>query len=339
MILSFTLMGIGIVGLALTPSYAVAGMAAPILVISFRLLQGFALGGEVGPNVAFLVETARPDRRGFIVSLHAASADLGVLVAGLVGFGLSSWLTPAALDAFGWRIAFLIGAAIVPFGLALRRTLIETLPAREEEAAPAQSLRPYLLAAAAGLLMLGAATIANYTLDYLTTYAQTTLHMAVNVAFGSTILLGLVGVAGDLASGWLVDRFGRKRLIRPAWILLILLVVPTFFFLSQWRTAGALYGATILLTLLHILGSTPAILLFVEALPARIRAGAVGMVYAVAIGLFGGTAQLVDKVLIDWTGSPVAPGWYMMGAIMCGLLGTFLIREVPRAGPTPSSRT
>jgi MHS family citrate/tricarballylate:H+ symporter-like MFS transporter len=335
MILSFTLMGIGIVGLALTPSYALAGMAAPILVVLFRLLQGFALGGEVGPNVAFLVETARPDRRGFIVSLHAASADLGVLVAGLVGFGLSSWLTPPQLDAFGWRIAFLIGAAIVPFGLALRRTLIETLPAREEEKA-AVSLHPFLPAAIAGLMMLGAATIANYTLDYLTTYAQTTLHMAVNVAFGSTILLGLVGVAGDLASGWLVDRFGRKRLIRPAWILLMLFVVPTFAFLAQWRTPAALYGATILLTLLHILGSTPAILLFVEALPARIRAGGVGMVYAVAIGLFGGTAQLVDKVLIDWTGSPVAPGWYMMGAILCGLLGTFLIREVPRVRPGSS---
>jgi predicted MFS family arabinose efflux permease len=157
--------------------------------------------------------------------------------------------------------------------------------------------------------------------------------MAVNVAFGSTILLGLVGVAGDLASGWLVDQFGRKRLIRPAWILLILLVVPAFTFLSHTRTAGALYGVTIALTLFHILGSTSALLLFVEALPARVRAGGVGIVYAVAIGLFGGTAQLLDKSLIDWTGSPIAPGWYMMGAILCGLIGTFLVREVGRTKP------
>jgi MFS family permease len=332
-------MGLGIVGLALTPSYAAVGMAAPVLAVLFRLLQGFALGGEVGPNVAFLVEAAPPHRRGLIVSLHAASADLAVLAAGAIGLLLASLLSPAQLDAFGWRIAFLIGAAIVPFGLALRRTLVETLPVHEVESAPGESRRPFLVAAGAGMLLLGAATIANYTLAYLTTYAQTTLHMAVGIAFGSTILLGLVSVAGDLASGWLADRFGRKRLILPAWILLALLAVPAFLVLDRWRTPAALYGATILLTLLHILGSTPAILLFVEALPARIRAGALGIVYALAIALFGGSAQLIDKALIDWTGSPIAPGWYMTAAIICGLVGTFLIREGRRPQPPSSSRT
>ena len=332
MILSFTLMGAGIVGLALTPSYATAGMAAPVLALLFRLLQGFALGGEVGPNVAYLVETARPDRRGLIVSLHAATADLGVLAAGVIGLVLSSVLSPAELDAYGWRIAFLIGAVIVPFGLALRRTLVESLP-QDAEAASDESIRPFLKAAGAGMLMLGAATIANYTLSYLTTYAQTTLHMAVNVAFGATVVFGLVSVAGDLASGWLADRIGRKRLIRPSWALLMLLAVPSFLFLSQWRTPGALFGATVLMTVLHIFGSTPAILLFVEALPARIRAGSLGIVYALAIGIFGGTAQLLNKKLIDWTGSPVAPGWYMTVAIAFGLLGTFLVREVPRPKP------
>lgn len=335
MILSFALMGIGITGLALTPSYAAAGYAAPVLALLFRLLQGFALGGEVGPNVAYLVEAAGPNRRGLIVSLHAATADLGVLASGAIGLALSSWLTAAQLDAFGWRIAFLVGAAIVPFGLMLRRTLVETLPAEQEEevVGSSTSVRPHLRAAAAGMMMLGAATIANYTLAYLTTYAQTTLHMAVNVAFGSTLLFGLVSVAGDLASGWLADRIGRKRLMRPSWGLLILLAVPAFLLLSQWRTPGALFGVTILLTLLHIFGSTPSILLFVEALPARIRAGGMGIVYALAIGLFGGTAQLLNKALIDWTGSPLAPGWYMMGAVAVGLAGTFLIREAPRPKP------
>src|SRR4051794_14205549 len=98
MIFSFTLMGAGIVGLALTPSYAAIGMAAPVLALLFRLLQGFALGGEVGPNLAFLVEAAPPQRRGFIVSLHAASADLAVLVAGTIGLVLSSLMTAAALN-------------------------------------------------------------------------------------------------------------------------------------------------------------------------------------------------------------------------------------------------
>ncbi|MEA3035904.1 MAG: hypothetical protein QOH04_1669 [Sphingomonadales bacterium] len=332
MILSFTLMGIGLIGLALTPSYAAVGMAAPVLAIAFRLVQGFALGGEVGPNTAYLLEAAPPNRRGLFVSLHMATADLAVLAAGCVGLLLSSLLAPAQLDAWGWRIAFLLGAIIVPFGLALRRTLDETLP--PEAAVNAPNVRPFLVTAGAGMVILGAATIANYTLQYITTYAQTTLHMAVNVAFGATVVLGLVSVACDLAAGWLADRFGRKRTLLLPWLLLILLAVPAFLFVSALRTPAALFAITALLSALHILGSTPAMLLFLEALPARIRAGAMGLVYASAIAIFGGSAQLIETKLIQWTGSPLAPGWYMMGAILLGLCGTLLIRE-----PSPSAST
>jgi len=329
MILSFALMGIGLVGLALTPSYAAIGMAAPALAVAFRLVQGFALGGEVGPNTAWLLEAAPPGRRGLFVSLHSATADFGVLVAGLVGFVLSSTLAPAAFDAWGWRLAFLLGAAIVPFGLALRRTLDETLAPAKEAAAPAE-LRPVLATAAAGMIVLGAATIANYTLQYVTTYAQTTLHMAVNVAFGATLVLGLVSVACDLAAGWLADRFGRKRTILIPWVALIVLAVPAYLFVSAARTPAALFATTAFLSLVHILGSTPALLLVLEAIPARVRAGAMGLIYACAISLFGGTAQPLIRKLIEWTGSPLAPGWYMSAAVACGLAATFLIREAPR---------
>jgi len=330
MILSFTLMGIAITGLALTPPYAAIGMAAPVLAVLFRLLQGFALGGEVGPNAAFLLEAAPPNRRGLYLSIHAATADFAVLVAGLVGLALSVLLAPAELDAWGWRIALLLGAAIVPYGLALRRRLEETLPAEAAEPAPPGSLRPFLVVAAAGMLVLGAATISNYTLSYLTTYAQDTLHMAVPTAFGAIVVLGLVSVAGDLASGWLADRYGRKRVLVLPWLLLIAAAVPAFTFLSLVRTPAALLGTTALLTTFHILGSTPALLLFIEALPARIRAGALGVIYALAIALFGGTTQVAVKKLIDWTGSAVVPGWYMMVAVLGGFLGILMIREAPR---------
>jgi MFS family permease len=331
MILSFALMGIGIVGLALTPSYRVAGVAASVLAVLFRLLQGFALGGEVGPNAAFLMEAAPPHRRGFYLSIHLATADVATLVAGLVGFSLSSLLSGPQLDAWGWRVAFLIGASIVPFGLALRRTLEETLPAEASEPAPPGSLRPLLVTAGAGMLILGAGTISNYTLDYLTTYAQDTLHMAVRSAFGATVVLGLVSAVSDLATGQLVDRFGPKRVLVGPWILLILLAVPTFYALNALRTPAALFGATTLLTVVHIFGSSAAILLFILALPARVRAGALSLVYALAIAIFGGSTQLVEKLLIRWTGNPVAPGWYMACAVAAGLVGALLIREAKRA--------
>ena len=181
MILSFTMMGLAMTGLALTPSYVAIGMAAPILAVVFRLLQGFALGGEVGPNIAYLMEAAPPGRRAFFISLNFASADFAVLVAGLVGFGLSSVLSGAQLESWGWRIAFLLGAAIVPLGLRLRRTLVETLAKEAELEGAASTARPLLLLSAAGLFIIAGATISNYTLEYLTTYAQATLHMRSNL--------------------------------------------------------------------------------------------------------------------------------------------------------------
>jgi len=122
MMLSFALMGAAITGLALTPSYTTIGAAAPALLLVFRLLQGFALGGEVGPSTAFLIEAAPPRRRGLYVGLQYGTQDIAVLAAGLVGYVLSSWLSAAALDAWGWRIAFLLGAAVVPVGLIIRRS-------------------------------------------------------------------------------------------------------------------------------------------------------------------------------------------------------------------------
>jgi MHS family citrate/tricarballylate:H+ symporter-like MFS transporter len=182
MLTSFTLIGVGVIGLPLVPAYASIGILAPILAIGFRLLQGFALGGEVGPSTAFLMEAAPPLRRGLYISLQATSADLAVMIAGLIGIGLASVLSPAALESWGWRVALLAGAVIIPFGLLLRRTLVETLQTTHPaEAAP--KIRNYGRVAAAGLALLAAATTTNYLLSYMTTYASSTLAIAVFPCF------------------------------------------------------------------------------------------------------------------------------------------------------------
>lgn len=337
MILSFSVMGLAMCGLALTPSYALIGMAAPLLAIFFRLLQGFALGGEVGPNIAYLLEAAPPGRRGLYIALNFASADLAVLAAGLVGLGLSSALSGAQLEAWGWRVAFLLGASIVPLGLRLRRTLVETLPADADEPVVEASSRTLFHIAAAGLLIIAGATISNYTLDYLTTYAQATLHMPVPTAFAATIILGLVGVLGDLAGGWLSDRFGAKRVLVVPWLILIVSSVAVFHILSETRTAAALLASTAVLTLFHILGASPATIHFVESLPPRARAGSIGIVYALAIAIFGGTTQFAETLLIRWTGNPAAPGWYMMGAVMVALAGALSIPGARRERRAPKT--
>src|SRR5262245_29174434 len=125
MVLSFTLMGVAIVGLALTPPYAKIGVLAPALVLFFRLLQGFALGGEVGPTTAYMAEAAPTHRRGFYLSMQYATQDVAVLIAGIIATYLAAKLTTEQLSAWGWRVAMLIGATAVPFGLWVRQTLPE----------------------------------------------------------------------------------------------------------------------------------------------------------------------------------------------------------------------
>lgn len=337
MVLSFTLMGIAITGLALTPSYATIGIAAPILVVIFRLLQGFALGGEVGPTTAFLVEAAPPQHRGFYSSLQYTTQDLAILTAGIVGTVLASYMNEQELQDWGWRIAMLLGALIVPFGLALRRSLPESLHAADDAAlAPDatagtitrfERLRPYLRIAVLGLIMLAGGTMVSYVINYLTTYALDSLHLAAQYAFGATVTSGLCGVLLEPVSGWLSDRYGRKPVMMIPWALLLITVLPAFALMDQLRTAEALYGATAVLAILAALATPPVLTSISESLPPSIRSGTLAIIYAFAISIFGGSTQFTVTWLIDVTGNPLAPAWYSMAAVIIGLIAMIGLRE------------
>jgi MFS family permease len=328
MLLSFGLIGVAVIGLPLVPSYASIGVAAPVLVVLFRLLQGFALGGEVGPSTAFLMEAAPLHRRGLYISLQAMSADAAVLVAGLVGVALAHVLTPAQLDAWGWRVALGLGAVIVPFGLAMRRTLVETFeprrapPPRRNARAPGH-LRVGLL----GLAMLAAATTSNYVLEYMTTYANTTLGLPERVALGATALIGLCGLVCDPLSGWLSDRLGRKPVMLVPWLVLLVAILPAFWLLDRERSGAVLYGATIVLTVASTLSTGTVLVAVTESLPAHVRSGALAMVYALAISVFGGSTQFAVAWLTRLTGHALVPAWYMIGSVLLGLLAVSFLPE------------
>ena len=340
MVFSISLTGVAITGLALTPSHARIGVAAPMLVIFFRLLQGFALGGEVGPTTAFLLEAAPPERRGFYVAFQLWSQHLSVLVSGLVGFGLANTLNEQQLQDYGWRIAFLIGVAIVPLGLMMRRTLPETFPAASGTAThESASLRPHIGVAVLGVMLLACNTIGNYIDNYMTTYAITTLHMRVRVAFAATIVVGLSGVIFDLISGALSDRVGRKAMMLVPGAILLISILPAFYLLSHFQTAVALLGATALLSTLATLSSGPTVIWVTESLPVAIRSSGVAILYAVSIATFGGTTQYVVTWLIKLTKSSLAPAWYWTGAMIIGLIAMGVVREsAPRKLKQKSER-
>ncbi|CAM0998610.1 Major facilitator superfamily (MFS) profile domain-containing protein [Rhodanobacter sp. Root179] len=339
MLLSFGLIGIAVIGLPLTPSYAAIGLWAPALVVGFRLLQGFALGGEVGPSTAFLMEAAPPMRRGLYISMQAMSADAAVLMAGLVGVLLAHWLSPAALDAWGWRLALGLGAVIVPFGWFMRRNLVETLDAAtatRPAAPPSEPWMPsYRRVALLGLAMLAAATTTNYVLDYMTTYANATLGMPERLALGATVMVGLCGLVCDPLSGWLSDRIGRKPVMVVPWVVLLLVIFPAFWLLGRERSGVALFGITAVLAIASTLSTGTVLVAVTESLPAHVRSGGLGMIYAVAISVFGGSTQFVVAWLTQLTGNPLAPAWYMIGAVVVGLVA---ITQVPETAPVKRAR-
>lgn len=328
MLLSFWLMGFAMLGLPLVPSYESIGIAAPVLVIAFRLVQGFALGGEVGPSTAFLMEAAPPMRRGFYVSLQAMSADVAVMVAGLVGVGLSSYLGDAALDAWGWRAALLLGVVIIPFGLVLRRTLDETLHRATPDPAPVISgASGFTRIAIVSLALMATATTTNYLFTYMTTYASSTLGMPTTIAFGATVVIGAAGVIFDPLGGWLSDHFGRRRVILVAWLIFGVAIFPCFWLLDHLRSGPALYVACGVLASFATLAGTTALVAITESLPRRVRAGGFGLIYATSIAVFGGSAQFNAEWLTQRFGSPMVPAWYMIGALCVGLIALLFLRE------------
>lgn len=330
MLLSFGLMGGAMGLLALVPSYASIGVAAPILVILCRLVQGFALGGEVGPSTAYLAEAAPPGKRGLFVSLQGFGQNCAVLSSGLIGFALSNALTPLQLDHFGWRIAFGIGLIIIPFGIMLRRELPETLhetPHLTGDPAPMASGSGLFRLALLGIFMLAGGTTVTYVLNYLTTYATVTLGMPSSIGFVATIVQGCCGLIFGPTSGLLSDRFGRKPVMMIPWTVLLLVTIPAFYLLTHNRNVVGLAVMTATLAVSASLATPPIITSLTEMLPRSARAGGVGLIYAVAIGIFGGMTQFNVAGLTRLTHSNLAPAWYMTGGVAVALVAMFLFPE------------
>ncbi|WP_194456519.1 MFS transporter [Bradyrhizobium sp. CCBAU 53421] len=336
---SFAMMSTAILVLAVTPSYETIGIAAPFLVIFARLVQGFALGGEVGPTTAYLMEAAPAEARGLAVSFQPASQQIAATAGALVGEILSLTMTSEALYAYGWRIALLLGAATLPFGLWLRTALPETL---HRPKAPAPVVRPVRRSLAArrlislGFVVLASCTIITYVTGYMTTYALNTLQVSAPLAFATTLVTNTVAIAAALLGGWLADRAGRRCIMIWPQITALLMTYPVFLWIVESRSAIALLGGLGALTLVGTIPYSAFYVSMAESLPKNIRGGAFATIYAFAIAIFGGTAQPIVAWLIHVTGNTLAPAWYMLVASGAGLCAMLMMPET--APPKTSKR-
>lgn len=330
MLISFGLMAVGLLGVAATPTYAQIGIAAPALVVVARLIQGFALGGEIGPSTAYLVEAAPAERRGLVGAMQNASQSAAGLVAAAGALALSAALAPHALATWGWRIAFLAGLTIVPFGLIIRNALPETAP-HATTTLPADAVGlagrfPFALVAISTTL-LASGTINTYVGAYMTTYAIDTLRLPASIAFGMSVCTGACGVIFVPIGGALSDRFGRRVVMLAATAVLALAILPAYSLMLSRPSPFVLYAAVALVGVPAALAAAPVLVAITESFSPRLRSFAVGTIYAVAIAIFGGTTQVAVAALTHATHQPLAPAWYRLAATVLGLAAMLLLPE------------
>lgn len=330
MILTVALITVGTLGMAVTPAYASIGIAAPVVVVACRLIQGLALGGEVGPATALLIEAAPPNRRALYASWQLASQGIAVAVGGMLGVAVSMSLSASQLAAWGWRIPFVVSLALVPVAVYIRRSLPETFEGgdgrttSEVVGGVVRKHRRYLML---GVLITLSGAVSSQIGNYMTTYAIHTLKLPPTIAQTAPLVGGVLTLVFALLGGWLSDMRGRKLVLVVPCVLLMLLSVPTFMWLGAAPGMGRFLVAITVLAGLTAMSATAAIVVIPELLPAAFRSTGVSLVYAIGTTLFGGTTQFAVTALIAWTGSPMAPAWYLAAACMLSLTAMAMVPE------------
>lgn len=331
--ISVALMCAGLLLIAVTPGYATIGVAAPALLVFARLLQGLSVGGEYGTSATYLSEVAGRENRGFFASFQYVTLIMGQLLALAVLLVLQFvLLTEAQLEAWGWRIPFVIGAGCAVVAMWLRRNIDETesfaasrAPRSRAGALAALAAHPREVLIVIGLTMGG--TVAFYTY---TTYMQKYLVNTVGLSRAESTLVSaatlFIFMSLQPLFGALSDRIGRRPLLLGFGVLGTALTVPLLTTLSTASSATQAFWL-IMAALLIVSGYTSInAVVKAELFPVEIRALGVGLPYAIAVSLFGGTAEYV-ALWFKSIGHEAGFYWYVTGCITCSLAVYATMRE------------
>lgn len=322
-LLSSNLAAVAVLGQILVPPFAWIGAGSAALMLIFRLLLGFAIGGQVGAATAFFAEQAPTGHRALHVSLQFVSQHLALVAAGAAGWLLATSLGDQAFIAWGWRAAMSLGLMTVPVAWLLHKYVDED---REPQAGPAiEPARLSRFPLMAGVLLLGSASVVAYGLTYLTVYAQATLGLDAEAAFGSLALYGVASICFDLVGGRLSDRWGRKPMMILGFGSLAATVIPAFMWLNRSPGLLALVAVGVWLSMWKALGHSAALASLADALPRRTRSQGLAIAYAFAVAIFGGTAQFISVWLTETLDDPIAPAYYVSAAALAGLAAMALL--------------
>ena len=338
LLVTFGMMGGATLTIGLIPSYATLGVAAPLLVVLARLLQGLATGGVVGGATAMLIEHAPPGRAGYYASWQAASQAGALLLGALAAATVSATLAPAALEAWGWRVPFWASVVIVPLALYIRRRVDdpEAFVRQVRSASSPLNLlwRTHRAAVAAGFGITIIWTVSTYFFFvYVPLYAHTVLALPMSTTlFSNSVALVFMLVVAPLA-GHLSDRVGRYRVMVTAAVAIVVLVVPGFAFLLSHPEAAALALFQVVSAVLSALFIGPAPAAIAELFPVGVRSSGVGVAYNFSVTVFGGFAPLIATSLVARTGNPLSPTWYVI--FSCGVSLLVLLLTLRKTPPDP----
>jgi MHS family proline/betaine transporter-like MFS transporter len=336
LMVSIVLMTFGTLAIAIMPTYETIGILAPIAVLVARLVQGFSAGGEFGSSTAFLVEHV-PGRRGFIASWQFASQGLGQVLSSAFGVGLTSWLTAADMNSWGWRIPFLFGILVGPVGIYIRNHLEDATPppaARQDSPVREVFLRQKFRVML-GIGALAISTAVNYLIIYMPTYVVKTLNLPAVVGFQATLAGALSVTLLTPIAGIISDRIGRTTHMIAINLLLLASIVPAFLLLTKNPTPAVIILAVLWLATLKSLYFGPLAALMSELLPAATRATGLGLGYNIGVTVFGG----MGPVIVTWLGSiafigDLSPAYYLTSVGLLSLCALVTIRRTKAASYT-----
>jgi MHS family proline/betaine transporter-like MFS transporter len=338
LLLTFGLMGAATLAIGLIPSFATLGIAAPLLVVFARLLQGLAAGGAVGGATAMLTEHAPPGRAGYFASWQAASQAGALLLGALAAATVSAIVSPEQLNAWGWRVPFFASALIVPLGLYIRKRIDDPEAFVHQERAASSPLRllwrTHRAAVARGFGITIIWTVSTYFFFvYVPLYAHTVLKLPMSAtlftnSLALAFMLGIAPVAGHLS-----DRWGRYTPMIASALATVLLIRPGFGFLLSHPHVAALAAFQVVSAVLAALFIGPAPAAIAELFPIGVRSSGMGVAYNFSVTLFGGFAPFIATGLIARTGNPFSPTWYVMFSCGLSLIALLLTLRTSSRGP------
>ncbi|MFC4312188.1 MFS transporter [Steroidobacter flavus] len=333
--LSVTLMCLGSLIIAVTPTYQTIGAAAPALLLIARLIQGFSVGGEYGTSATYMSEIATAGKRGFYSGILYVTLIMGQLLALAVLMVLQFFVLDAQqLESWGWRIPFIIGALAAVAALYLRRNLVETDAFKNKSAAPESGQLTLLLKHPREVLIVIGLTMGGTLFFYtFTTYMQKFLVNTVGLSKGESTLVSTANLFIFMLlqplMGALSDRYGRRPMLIVFGVLALFATVPLLSALSQAHDAWTAFVLIFIALAISSLYSSISAVVKAELFPVEIRALGVGLPYAITVSLFGGTAEMIALAFKN-IGHEELFYWYVTGCVFISLLVYIFMRDSQR---------